>query len=71
MEEIIEILNEPLEQEIQIQGESVGGGVSDYNSLFNKPKINDVELFGNKTSKDLGIEEISNTEIEEILKIFV
>lgn len=31
------------------------GGSSDYNSLDNKPKINGVELVGNKTSSDLGI----------------
>lgn len=31
------------------------GGSSDYNSLDNKPKINGVELVGNKTASDLGI----------------
>ena len=34
---------------------SVGGGTADYNSLENKPSINGVELFGNKTTSDLGI----------------
>lgn len=34
---------------------SVGGGTTDYNSLENKPSINGVELFGNKTTSDLGI----------------
>lgn len=32
-----------------------GGGTSNYNDLSNKPKINGVELTGNKTSDDLGI----------------
>ena len=32
-----------------------GGGVSDYNELDNKPKINGTELKGNLTNKDLGI----------------
>ena len=32
-----------------------GGGVSDYTELSNKPKINGVELSGDKTSADLGI----------------
>lgn len=32
------------------------GGSNDYNSLDNKPKINGVELVGNKTLGDLGIE---------------
>ena len=31
------------------------GGVSNYDDLTNKPKINDVELVGNKTSEELGI----------------
>lgn len=32
-----------------------GGGTSNYNDLTNKPKINGVELSGNKTSSDLKI----------------
>lgn len=32
-----------------------GGGTSNYNSLSNKPKINDVELSGNKTLGQLGV----------------
>lgn len=32
-----------------------GGGVSDYTELSNKPKINGVELSGDKTSADYGI----------------
>ena len=32
------------------------GGTTDYTELSNKPKINGVELDGNKTTKDLGIE---------------
>lgn len=31
------------------------GGTSDYNTLTNKPKINNVELTGNKTAQELGI----------------
>lgn len=33
----------------------VSGGVSDYADLTNKPKINGVELSGNKTTADLNI----------------
>lgn len=36
---------------IEIQG----GGTSDYTQLSNKPKINNVELSGNKTTSELGI----------------
>lgn len=32
-----------------------GGGTSDYSALANKPKINNVELSGDKTSSDLGL----------------
>lgn len=32
-----------------------GGGTSNYNSLTNKPKINNVELSGNKTLEQLGV----------------
>ena len=33
-----------------------GGGTTDYNELTNKPTINNVELKGNKTSSDLGLQ---------------
>lgn len=35
----------------------VGGGVTDYNDIKNKPTINDVELDGNKTAEELGLSE--------------
>ena len=34
----------------------MSGGTSDYDALTNKPTINDVELSGNKTSSDLGLQ---------------
>lgn len=37
------------------QGGGGGGGTSDYTELSNKPKINNVELTGNKYIRDLGI----------------
>lgn len=37
------------------------GGTTDYTALTNKPQINGVELTGNKTSADLGIEETDPT----------
>lgn len=33
------------------------GGTSDYRDLTQKPKINNVELVGNKNSTDLGLQE--------------
>ena len=35
---------------------SEGGGTMNYNDLTNKPQINGVELTGNKTSSDIGIQ---------------
>lgn len=38
----------------------------DYNALYNKPSINDVELVGNKYCEDLGIFNLTNIQIKEI-----
>ncbi len=35
-----------------------GGGTSDYTDLSNKPQINSITLTGNKTTSDLGIDEV-------------
>lgn len=40
------------------------GGASDYADLSNKPKINNVELNGNKTLNDLGIQPVGNYALE-------
>lgn len=47
----------------QISTGGGGGGTSNYNDLANKPQINSVELSGNKSLDDLGIQpsEISKT----------
>lgn len=39
---------------------------SDYNKLSNKPRINEVELEGNKTFEDLGDTPLTNKEIKQI-----
>ena len=41
-----------------------GGGTSDYTNLTNKPKINNVELNGNKSLNDLGIQPAGNYALE-------
>ena len=38
-----------------VEGGGGGGGTDDYDELANKPKINNVELGGNKTSAQLGL----------------
>lgn len=35
-------------------------GTSNYNYLYNKPKINSVELIGNKSSDELNLQEKGN-----------
>lgn len=43
----------------------------DYEKLINKPQIEGVTLIGNKQLSDLGLKEISNQNIEDILsKVF-
>ena len=39
----------------------ISGSNNDYQELNNKPLINDIELIGNKTSKDLGIPNLEET----------
>lgn len=41
---------------------------ADYEALRNLPKINDVELRGNKWLDDLGLQEVSNIEIDNLFK---
>ena len=47
-----------------------GGGTTDYRDLSNKPKINNVELVGNKTAADLGLDGTTDyTDLENKPKI--
>lgn len=49
---------ESLDNDLQFESVQtvIGGGDINYNDLPNKPSINGVELVGNKTTEDLGIE---------------
>lgn len=51
-----------------VNQESGGQGTTDYSDLDNKPKINNVTLFGNKTAAQLGLqaELVSGTNIKTI-----
>ena len=46
-----------------------GGGTTDYTELENKPQINSVTLSGNKTTSDLGIDEVPEVTSEDNGKI--
>lgn len=73
MEEVV-MENVDIEEIVTFE-EGATGGTDNYNYLNNKPKINDIELKGNKTTKQLGLQEemesLTNMEIEEILNSFV
>lgn len=61
---------EMIESEIEIEFEEDivdSGGVNDYEQLKNKPKINEVELEGNKSFEELGITPLTNMEILQII----
>jgi hypothetical protein len=49
-------------------GEAGSAGTMDYNDLSNKPQINGSELIGNKTSAEIGLEFLTNNELETLLK---
>lgn len=44
-------------------------GTSDYEKLKNKPRLNGVELVGNKSFEDVGLVALSNSELEKLLKM--
>lgn len=47
-------------------GEVQKVATSDYNDLYNKPQINEVELKGNRSFEDLGDHTLTNIEIKEM-----
>ena len=51
----IEMTIDSNNEEIGFNIEKQSGGTSNYADLSNKPKINNVELSGNKTTSDLGL----------------
>ena len=44
-----------------------GGGTMNYNALINHPKIEGHELIGNKTFLELGLGDITQQDIDEII----
>ena len=67
-EKIIRIKKEKREQGIKVAPERVViRSVTSYEQLDDKPRINDVELSGDKSFEDLGAYALNNLEIEEII----
>ena len=58
-----------LEKVIAKYGNGSGGGIGtgDYNALKNKPAINGVELSGDKTLAELGIEKYDDTQVKQMI----
>lgn len=65
-EQEIELLNELIEQKVEVEPETMLININ-YNYLINKPRINDVELIDNKTFENLGLSDMTNNEIENLL----
>lgn len=59
--ELVYCLNMAAAEDVEsIEQTGGGGGTLNYNDLYNKPQINNVELAGNKSSSDLGLAAISD-----------
>ena len=48
-------------------GSNVSGGVTDYNDLQNRPKINGKTLAGNQSFSDLGLEPMTKDEMTDMI----
>lgn len=53
--------------EINTDIELSASGTNDYNDLINKPSIEGVELVGDKTLEELGVEALTPQEIDAII----
>lgn len=78
--EVLESITGSISSEHTVSGslsktETISGSITsapgivekDYNELINKPQIESVELIGNKTMKQLGVDTLSVQEVEKIL----
>lgn len=67
-EEIKITLEEQEELGVDLETDTTEVVTSDYEKLNNLPKINSEILLGDKSFTELGLTELTNSEIEEILK---
>lgn len=79
----IPVINEGSSETISVQTigtETIGGimpenvtvvAPTDYEDINNKPRINEIELVGNKELPDLQVTRLSNLEIEAIINSVV
>jgi hypothetical protein len=66
VEQILRTANKAMLENVTVN--PVPDSYRDYEILRNKPQISSVELIGNKSLSDLGIETISNMELEILLR---
>lgn len=60
-------LDELYERAEELIGDLEGaGGIRDYEALLNKPQVNDVELVGNRSLEEIGVDSLTNADILEI-----
>lgn len=52
-------------------GTSGGGGTTDYEDLTNLPEVNGVQLIGDKSLEDLGIESLTNAQMDTLLSVII
>lgn len=66
---MIDIKIQPMElPELTLSGVIINHiETKDYEELENKPKLNSVELIGNRQLSEVGIDKITNTEIIKLL----
>ena len=62
----IDVEDEETEQDVEVVEETATWNM-DYNSLLNKPKINGIELIGDKPPEELDIMPLTNAEIDEFM----
>ena len=70
----VDITNNSTDTDIQLTAGQIdtqiytpGAGSNDYNELINRPKINGIELIGDKTPEELDIMPLTNAEIDEFM----
>ena len=59
-------------QSMKVSGLNPGTLGANYNTLINKPTINEISLVGNKTGKELGLqdkmESLTNMELDDLIQ---
>ena len=61
-------INGNVQGQKSLTGIANGSTSNDYEKLLNLPSIEDIQLKGNKSFEDLGLEECSNLEIDSLFR---